>query len=70
MAITPYQIGNVLSAYTRQNKLDAAPAKVLETVPEAEQLDAVLLVKEEKKTKEFDKISCNLRDIILKSDKI
>lgn len=67
MTITHYQIDSVLNAYTRQSKLRVSKAVARENAQEGKYTDVVSLsVKEENKTNEFDKISYNLRDIILK----
>jgi hypothetical protein len=67
MTITPYQIDSVLSAYTRQSKLRVSRNAAKENAPEGKYTDVVSLsVKEENKAEEFDKISYNLRDVILK----
>jgi hypothetical protein len=67
MTITPYQIDSVLSAYTRQSKLRVSQATTRGNAPEGKYTDVVSLsVKEENKAEEFDKISYNLRDVILK----
>jgi hypothetical protein len=67
MTITPYQVDSVLNAYTRQNKLKVSSAVAQENTTESKYTDVVSLSKtEESKTEEFDKISYNLRDVILK----
>jgi len=67
MTITPYQIDSVLSAYTRQSKLRVAHNTAKGNAPEGKYTDVVSLsVKEENKAEEYDKISYNLRDVILK----
>ena len=67
MTITHYQIDSVLNAYTRQSKLRVSPNAARGNTPKGKYTDVVLLsVKEENKAEEFDKISYNLRDIILK----
>ena len=67
MTITPYQIDSVLSAYTRQSKLRVSQNTAKGNAPEGKYTDVVSLsVKEENKAEEFDKISYNIRDVILK----
>jgi hypothetical protein len=67
MTITPYQIDSVLSAYTRQSKLRVSHNTSKGNAPEGKYTDVVSLsVKEENRAEEFDKISYNLRDVILK----
>ncbi|MGV8056577.1 MAG: hypothetical protein AB2L12_00880 [Smithellaceae bacterium] len=67
MTITPYQVDSVLKAYTRQNKLRVSQNTVKGNAPDGKYTDVVSLsVKEENKAEEFDKISYNLRDVILK----
>ena len=66
MTITPYQIDSVLNAYTKQSKLKVAQNTVRENVSENKYSDVVSLShKEKNKAEEFDKISYNLRDVIL-----
>lgn len=66
MTITPYHVDNVLSAYTRQNKMKVSNATPRENVPEGKHSDVVTLsVKEENKAEQFEKISYSLRDVIL-----
>ena len=67
MTITHYQIDSVLNAYTRQSKLRVSQKNTKENIQEGKYTDVVSLsVKEQNKSEEFDKISYNLRDIILK----
>lgn len=67
MTITPYQVDSVLNAYTRQSKLRISQSAAKENAPGGKYTDVVSLsVKEENKTEELDKISYNLRDVILK----
>lgn len=69
MTITPYQVDSVLNAYTRQSKLRVSHTVPKENVPEGKYTDIVSLsVNEENKAEEFDKISYNLRDIILNNN--
>lgn len=67
MTITPYQIDSVLNAYTRQSKLRVSQKSSKGNAPEGKYTDVVSLsANEESKAEEFDKISYNLRDVILK----
>jgi hypothetical protein len=67
MTITPYQVDSVLNAYTRQSKLRVSNSTVKGNAPEGKYTDVVSLsATEENKAEEFDKISYNLRDVILK----
>lgn len=67
MTITSYQIDSVLSAYTRQSKLRVSHNSVRGGAPEGKYADVVSLsVNEDRKSEELDKISYNLRDVILK----
>jgi hypothetical protein len=67
MAITSYQIDSVLSAYTKQSKLKALQTAAQGNAEESKYADVVSLsVKEENKAEDFDKISSNLRDGIVK----
>jgi hypothetical protein len=67
MTITPYQVDSVLNAYTRQSKLKVSQKAGKENAPEGKYTDVVSLSnQEDNKAEEFDKISYNLRDVILK----
>jgi len=67
MTITSYQVDSVLSAYTRQSKLKISQAIPKENSTGSKYADVVSLsVKEENTAGELDKISYNLRDVILK----
>jgi hypothetical protein len=69
MTITPYQVDSILNAYTRQSKLRVSHPVPAENAPDSKYADVVSLsVKEENKAEEFDKISHNLRDVILKDN--
>lgn len=71
MTITSYQVDSVLNAYTRQSKLRVSHTIRAENAPDSKYTDVVSLsVKEENKAEEFDKISYNLRDIILKDNEM
>jgi hypothetical protein len=66
MTISPYQVDSVLNAYTRQSKLRVSHTVPKENVTEGKYTDIVSLsVNEKNKAEEFDKISYNLRDVIL-----
>jgi len=67
MSITTYRVDSVLNAYARQSKLRASQSATKENVPEDQFDDGVSLpIKEESKAEEFDRISYNLRNVILK----
>jgi len=67
MSITPYRVDSVLNAYARQSKLRASQSATRGNAPEDKFDDGVSLpIKEESKAEEFDRISCNLRNVILK----
>jgi hypothetical protein len=67
MTITSYQVDSVLNAYTRQSKVRIAPVAIREGSSEGNFRDVVSLSgKEEQKTEELERISYNLRDVILK----
>ena len=69
MTITAYQVESVVNAYTRQSKLRVSQTSATDTVQEDKYKDVVSLsLKEENKTNEFDKISYNIRDVILKNN--
>ena len=70
MSITPYRVDSVLNAYARQSKIRASQGATKENVPEVKFNEVGSLpIKEESKTEEFDRISYNLRDVILKDNK-
>ena len=67
MSITTYRVDSVLNAYARQSKLRASQSATMENAPEDKFDDVVSLpIKEESKAEEFDRISYNLRNVILK----
>lgn len=69
MKITPYQVDSVLNAYTKQNKIRISNTVPKENVSEGKDKDVVSLsVEEDSKAEEFDIISYNLRDVILKDN--
>ena len=69
MAITSYQVDSVLNAYTKQNKIKISANVPNENVSEGKCKDGVSLsVKEDSRAEEFDIISSNLRDVILKDN--
>ena len=71
MTITAYQVDSVLNAYTRQSKVRITPAIVKEDGSDGQYRDVVSLsTNEENKAEELEKISYNLRDVILKNENI
>jgi hypothetical protein len=69
MTITPYQVDSVLNAYTRQSKLRVSHTVAKGNASEGKYTDVVSLsAQKENKAEEFDKISYNLRDVILKDN--
>jgi alpha-L-arabinofuranosidase len=69
MAITSYQVDSVLNAYTKQNKIKISATVPKENVSEGKHKDVVSLsAKEDSRAEEFDIISCNLRDVIVKDN--
>jgi hypothetical protein len=69
MTITSYQVDSVLNAYTKQNKIKISSTAPKENVPESKYKDIVSLsAKDDSKAKEFDIISYNIRDVILKDN--
>jgi hypothetical protein len=69
MTITPYQVDSVLNAYTKQNKIKISATVPEENVSEDKCEDVVSLpAKEDSRAEEFDVISYNLRDVILKDN--
>ena len=69
MAITSYQVDSVLNAYTKQNKIKISANVPKENVLAGKDKDDVSLsVKENSRAEDFDIISSNLRDVILKDN--
>lgn len=69
MTITAYQVNNVLNAYTRQSKVSITPPSQNEDGVDGKYRDIVSLsTKEANKKEEIEKISYNLRDVILKDE--
>ena len=67
MTIRSYKVGSVLNAYTKQNKIKISTTVPKENVSESKDKDDVSLsAKEDSRAEEFDAISRNLRDVILK----
>ncbi|MEE9912649.1 MAG: hypothetical protein K4571_13125 [Deltaproteobacteria bacterium] len=70
MTITAYQVDSVINAYTRQSKVRISPTSPKEDGSEGQYRDIVSLSgKEANKAEELEKISYNLRDVILKDEK-
>ncbi len=71
MAITSYQVDSVLSAYARKSKVSTSPLVSNEDGSDSQSRDVVFLPSEEdNKSEEFEKISYNLRDVLLKDGNI
>jgi len=71
MTITAYQVDSVLNAYTRQSKVRITSVMSKEDGSDGQYRDFVSLsTKEANKTEELEKISYNLRDVILKDENI
>jgi hypothetical protein len=69
MAVRPYQINNVLNAYTRQSKIKISSSLSKENAAGKQFRDIVSLsVKDARKEEEIEKISYNLRDVLLKGE--
>ncbi len=69
MTIKSYKVGSVLNAYTKQNKIKISATVPKENVSEGKDKDDVSLpAKEDSRAEEFDIISRNLRDVILKDN--
>ncbi len=67
MTITAYQVDSVLNAYTRQSKVRITSAAAQESGSNGNHRDVVSLSgKEEQQSEEMERISYNLRDVILK----
>jgi len=66
MTITAYQVNSVLNAYTRQSKVRVSPVKIQDDSTGGKYKDIVSLSgAAESKAEELEKISYNLRDVIL-----
>ncbi|PKN10770.1 MAG: hypothetical protein CVU72_00110 [Deltaproteobacteria bacterium HGW-Deltaproteobacteria-7] len=71
MTVTAYQVNSVLNAYTRQSKVRISSDPPKENSADGQYRDIVSLsVKEANKSEELEKISYNLRDVILKDKSI
>jgi len=71
MTVTAYQVNSVLNAYTRQSKVRISSEQPNENSSDGQYRDVVSLsVKESNKAEELEKISYNLRDVILKDKDI
>jgi hypothetical protein len=69
MSISPYQVDNVLKAYSKQSKVKAKNHAV-EVVQKIDpQADMVSISKEKERPEIFDRISYNLRDLLIKTSK-
>ncbi len=71
MTVTAYQVNSVLNAYTRQSKVRISSDPAKDKGSDGQYRDVVSLsVKESNKAEELEKISYNLRDVILKDEDI
>lgn len=71
MAITSYQVDNVLNTYTRKSKAGISPAISKEDRSGDQDRDVTFMPsKEDNKSEEFERISHNLRDVLLKDENI
>ncbi len=71
MAITSYQVDSVLNAYTRKSKVRISPSVSKKDGSASQDRDIALLSsKDDNKSEEFEKISYNLRDVLLKDENI
>ena len=70
MTVTAYQVDSVLNAYTRQSKVRITPVEVKEDGSDGKYRDIVSLSPSarESNAQELEKISYNLRDVILKEE--
>jgi hypothetical protein len=69
MSISPYQVDNVLKAYSKQSKVKAKNHAVEVTQKIDPQADMVSISKEKERPEIFDRISYNLRDLLIKTSK-
>jgi len=71
MAITSYQVDTILNAYTRKNNVSISRSASMEGELDSQDRDtAFLSSKEDNKSEEFEKISDNLRDVLLKDENV
>ncbi len=71
MTITAYQVNNVLNAYTRQSKIKIASSATGEEGSDEKYRDVVSLsTKDANNAEELEKISYNIRDVILKDENV
>ena len=68
MTISSYQIDNILKAYSKQNKAKVGTSQQPDATEGAKYADIVTLDSADK-TAVYDKISCSLMDVLLKSKK-
>jgi hypothetical protein len=68
MTISSYQIDNILKAYRKKNKVKTGTPTQTDTPKEEKYIDIVTPDSMDK-TAVYDKISCSLMDILLKSNK-
>ena len=69
MTVTAYQVDNILNAYIRQSRVKVQTPACREGEPAGNSRDIVTLSsKEANKAEELEKISYNLRDVILKDE--
>ncbi|HPV49299.1 MAG TPA: hypothetical protein PLB14_06290 [Smithellaceae bacterium] len=69
MTITAYQVDNVLNAYIRQSRVKVQTPVLREGENRIDSKDIVTLsTKEANKAGELEKISYNLRDVILRGE--
>jgi hypothetical protein len=67
MTNTSYKVVSVLNAYTKKNKIKISATVPKENVSEGKE-DVFLSAKEDSRAEEYDIISSNIRDVILKDD--
>jgi len=71
MAITSYQVDTILNAYTRKSNVSISRSASIEGELDSQDRDtAILSSKEDNKSEEFEKISDNLRDVLLKDENV
>ena len=70
MTITAYQVNSVLNAYTRQSKVRISSLASREDGADGQYKDVVSIsTRDANKAEELEKISYNLRDVILRDEK-
>lgn len=71
MAVSSYQVKNVLNAYARKRKVKNSSSAGTEKGSDTQDREGALPPpKENNQSEEFEKISCGLRDVLLRDENI